>query len=220
MSLTLYDLSHSPFCLPIKRLLEALHQPFEVVDVPNWDRRKVIELTNGAYYQVPVLMHEDHILFETGGDTQDIARYIDKTFAQDRLFPAEHEGLQSILLTYLENDVEGATFRAADAFYVDSITDLVGRTMVLQHKERKFGRGCVEQWKANIAGLRAEAESHFLRFEKMLQYQPYLFGETPLYADFLLHGIIGNYTWKGWNELPSQLSALKQWYVRLSQFKF
>lgn len=220
MSLTLYDLSHSPFCLPIKLLLKALDQPFNVVDVPNWDRRAVIELTEGAYYQVPVLVHEGRILFETGADTQDVARYIDETFADGRLFPAEREGLQGILLTHLENDVEGATFRAADAFYVDSIPDLVARIMVLRHKERKFGRGCIEQWKVNISGLRTEAENHFLRFDKILQHQPYLLGDRPVYADFLLHGIIGNYTWKGWNELPSEMSALKQWYARLSQFKF
>lgn len=220
MSLTLYDLSHSPFCLPIKRLLEALNQPYGVVDVPNWDRRAVIELTKGAYYQVPVLVHEDRVLFETGGDTQDIARYLDQTFAGGRLFPAAQEGLQSILLTYLENDVEGATFRAADALYVDSITDLVGRTMVLRHKERKFGRGCVAQWKANIAGLRAEAESHFRRFDQILQHQPFLLGDAPVYADFLLHGIIGNYTWKNWNELPEEMAALKDWQTRLSQFRF
>ena len=218
--LTLYDLPHSPFCLPMKRILEALKVPFAVEDVPNWDRRKVIEASGGAYYGVPMLVHEGRAIYESGADTQDIAGYLDKTFAGGRLFPRELEGLHDILIRYLENDVEDATFRAADASYVDSISDPVARMMVVRHKERKFGRGCVEQWKANREALRAGAAAHWARFDAMLKHKPYLFGDRPVYADFLLWGIVGNYTWQGWNELPKEMTALQDWRARMDAFVF
>ena len=48
MSLTLYDLPHSPYCLPIKRILQALKQPFAIEDLPNWDRHKIVEMIGSA----------------------------------------------------------------------------------------------------------------------------------------------------------------------------
>ncbi len=220
MSLVLYDLPHSPYCLPIKRILGALKVAFEVEDVPNWDRRKVIELTHGAYYQVPVLVHDGRVIFESGPDTNDVARHIDAAFAGGRLFPAELEGLHDILVRYLDDEVEGATFRACDAFYVETIGDVVNRTMVLRHKERKFGRGCVAQWKSQIHEIRAGAESHFARFDARLKHQPFLLGAQPVYADFLLYGILSNYTWNGWNELPAGMAALRAWLERIKGFAF
>ncbi|HEY2573606.1 MAG TPA: glutathione S-transferase family protein [Verrucomicrobiaceae bacterium] len=220
MSLVLYDLPHSPYCLPIKRILEALKVPFKSEDVPNWDRRKVIELTQGAYYQVPVLHHDEQVIFESGTDTNDVARYVDATFAGGRLFPPEHQGLQVILVRYLDDEVEGATFRACDAFYVDSIGDLVNRGMVLRHKERKFGRGCVAQWKSQIDEIRAGAASHFARFDARLRQHPWLLGAEPVYADFLLYGIVSNYTWNSWNELPPEMTALQSWFEKMKTFSF
>lgn len=218
--LTLFDLPHSPFCLPIKRILEALKVPFTVEDVPNWDRRKVIEASGGAYYGVPMLMDGGRAIYETGGDSQDIASYVDQNFAGGKLFPKELEGLHDIILRYLENEVEDATFRAADAHYVPSISDPIGRVMTLRHKERKFGRGCVDQWKERLPELRAGAAEHFARFDAMLRHKPYLLAERPVYADFLLWGIVGNFTWKGWNEIPASLSGLQEWRKRMDAFVF
>lgn len=220
MSLTLYDLPHSPYCLPIKRILQALKQPFTIEDVPNWDRRKVIELTGGAYYQVPVLVHDGRVVYETTADSNDVARYIDATFAGGRLFPAALEGLHEIIVRHLDDEVEGATFRCADAFYVDSISDPVARGMVLRHKERKFGRGCIGQWKASIESLRTGAAGYFARFDAMLRHNPFLFGDQPVYADFLLWGIIGNFTWMGWNELPADMKTLRAWNEKIKNFSF
>ena len=220
MSLTLYDLPHSPYCLPIKRILQAMRQPFAIEDVPNWDRRKVIELTGGAYYQVPVLVHDGKVIFESSGDSNDVARYVDTTLAGNRLFPAALDGLHEIVTRYLDDEVEGATFRCCDAFYVDSITDLVARGMVLRHKERKFGRGCVAQWKSDIDKLRAGAAEHFARFDAILRHHAFLFGDQPVYADFLLWGILGNYTWNGWNEIPAAMTALQNWNARIKDFSF
>ena len=92
--------------------------------------------------------------------------------------------------------------------------------MVLRHKERKFGRGCIAQWRADIEALRRGTEVHFARFDAALRSKPFLFGDQPIYADFLLWGILTNYTWCGWNELPPTMPSLGEWYQRLKSFRF
>lgn len=220
MPVQLYDLPHSPFCIPIRRILDAASTPYERIDVPNWDRRKVIEATHGRCYQVPVIAHDGTVVFESSPDSQDVARHVDAQFCGGMLFPAEHAGLQDILISYLENDVEGATFKVTDSFYVDSIPDLVNRVMVIRHKERKFGAGCVEQWKRERESLRRAAEAHFARFNAMLAASPFLLGDRPVFADFLLYGIIGNYTWNNWNEIPPSMADLTRWVERIEAFRF
>jgi glutathione S-transferase len=220
MSLTIYQLPHSPFCIPITAALRTCGVAFETRDVPNWDRREIIELTGGTYYQVPLLVDDGKLVFESTPDSQDVARYVDRTFAGGRLFPEKLEGLQAIVVDFLENDVEGVTFRLVDPFYVDSINDLVGRTMTIRHKERKFGRGCVEAWRRDAVVLRAQADCLLGRFEQTLQHSRFLFGDAPVYADFLLLGVIGNMTWNGWNTLSDAQPALKRWQAELQAFRW
>jgi hypothetical protein len=75
------------------------------------ERGEILKLTNGSYYQVPVIQFEDRIVYESGTDTLDVARFVDKEFGQDKLFPKKFEGLQQIIVPYIENDVEGTTFQ-------------------------------------------------------------------------------------------------------------
>jgi len=53
---TLVQIPYSPFCISVRMALEAGGVPHTVHDIPIWDRRPVIELTNAAYYTVPVLV--------------------------------------------------------------------------------------------------------------------------------------------------------------------
>ena len=220
MSLSVYQFAHSPYCLPITRALEALAVPHEIRNISNADRSEIITLTNGAYYQVPVLVHDDRVIYESGADTLDVAHYVDAQFAGGRLFPAEHEGLQRLIISHLEDDVEGVTFRLVDPPYLAKIENIVERTMIIRHKERKFGRGCVADWAARRGELTASARALLEPYELTLQYRPFLFGEKPIYADFALFGILGNLTYRGYNELPEGFAALAQWFTRIQAFRF
>lgn len=219
MPVILYEMSHSPFCIPISRMLEAAGVPFQRVAVPNWDRSAVIQATGGQYYQVPVLEHDGRVIFEIRPDSQEVARYVDAEFCGARLFPSDQEGLQQILIEHLENDLESLTFRLADIHYIPAIPDLVGRVMTIRHKERKFGPGCVEAWKRDAAQLRAGVERLCARFDNMLSTRAFLLGAEPLYVDFLLHGILGGYTYQGWNELPAEQPHLTTWMARMREFR-
>jgi glutathione S-transferase len=219
MSLTVYQMAYSPFCIPITAALTACGVEFTTHEIPNWDRSELLRLTNGAYYQVPVLEHDGRIVTESSAGSEDIAHYVDQHFAGGRLFPERLDGLQQIVIEFLSDDVEFETFRLLDPHTLDKITDPVARGLFLRHKERKFGRGCVEQWRRDAATIRAEADRLLARFETTLRHSPFLFGETPVYADFLLYGILGNLTYGGHNRLNVSQPALAEWSERMGRTK-
>ncbi|MFM7103795.1 MAG: glutathione S-transferase family protein [Verrucomicrobiota bacterium] len=222
MSSVLYQLPHSPYCLPITRLFAALGQPLEVRNVSNGDRAELIRLTGGACYQVPVLVEGDRMVFdgsEGGGDGLDLPRYVDSRHAGGRLFPAAVEGLQRLLLPIIEDELEGLTFKLADLHYVPSIADPVERIMVIRHKERRFGRGCLDQWRDQREALFSAATRRLEPFALMLEHHPFLLGTAPVYADFALWGVLANLTWKDANPLPP-LPPVEAWYRRLGSYRF
>jgi glutathione S-transferase len=212
----IYGFAHSPFVIAIETALNSLGVEFTSKQVPNWDRSELLRLTNGASYEVPVLVHDGRVIFESSADSQDIARYVDQTFAAGKLFPEHLDGVQTLIIRYLENDVEGVTFRLFDPYYIASISDVAERGMIVRHKERKFGRGCIDEWKQNRDHLAAQAEELLKPLDSMLSHQPYLLGNEPVYADFLLAGILGNITFSGYNTIPSNLSRLTDFHRNIS----
>ncbi len=220
MSLFVYEMPYSPFCIPITTALRACGAAFETCEIQNWDRSELLRITDGAYYQVPLLVHESRPIFESTGSSEDVAHYVDEHFAKGRLFPPALDGLQAIVNEFLSDDVEFHTFRLIDPHLLDGISDPVARGLFLRHKERKFGRGCVEQWRRDAASIRDQADALLARFETTLRHSAFLFGTAPVYADFLLYGILGNLTFRGWNELSDAQPSLKKWRTVMEGFRF
>jgi len=142
--LKIYQFAHSPFCVAIVQAVRAAAIEPELVDVSNADRSEIIRLTDGAYYQVPVLVDGNRVIYESNPDSQDIAAYLNEHYLCGLLFPERTKGWQTIVNGYLENEVEGVTFKVNDAVLIPEIDDVVSRTLIVRHKERKFGVGCVE----------------------------------------------------------------------------
>ena len=220
MQITVLQLEHSPYCIPITRALGALGITFETREVSNGDRRAVLEATNGTYYQVPVLVHDGRVVCESSAASTDIARYIDHAFGSGQLFPSALEGLQRIILPHIESEVEGVTFRLVDPLYLRDIADPVERGLIRRHKERRFGDGCVERWEHDREILLARAANLLEPFELMLQERSFLLGTSPVFTDFALFGILGNLTFRGYNKIPSPLVRLAAWFERLSVFRY
>jgi len=220
MSIVLYQMSHSPYAIPVRQALTACGVEFATKEVPNSDRSEIIHLTKGAYYQVPVLVHGDRVVFENAGDSLDVARYVDTTWAEGRLFPKAVEAANLCLTEWLEDAVEARTFKLADIHYVPAIEDLVARTMVIRHKERRFGRGCLAQWTRDAATIRAELDALLTRCEATLRRSAFLLGPSPVYADFALYGVLGNLCHRGWNELSKDQSGLRDFVTRLEAWRF
>jgi glutathione S-transferase len=220
MSLTVYQLEHSPYCIPITRALGALGLPFETRNVSNGNRSEIIALTKGAYYQVPVLAHDEKVIFESSSSSIDVARYVDRTLAGGRLFPPDWEGLQGIIIPHIEDQVESVTFKLVDPFYVRDIDDPIERTMVRRHKERRFGHGCEERWLQERDALRAEARRLLSPFDINLASRSFLFGDVPVFSDFALFGVLGNLTYRNYNTIPDSLPRLRGWFESMQTFKF
>jgi len=220
MRLIVYQLEHSPYCIPITRALGALGLSFETRNVSNADRREIIEITNGAYYQVPVLAHDGKVIFESSPSSIDVARYVDRMFAGGRLFPSDWEGLHGIVIPYIEDNVERVTFKLVDPLYLRDIADPVERAMVRRHKERKFGHGCEERWEQERPALKTEAERLLSPFDVALTRRPFLFDDTPIFSDFALFGVLGNMTYRNYNAIPASLTKLTGWFERMQGFKY
>src|SRR5436190_20444234 len=141
----LFQFPWSPYCLVQKRILEFSGVRFKLTNISPADRSVVWKLTKERYYQLPVLRDGRNVVFETGDNSQVIGKYLDDRLKLG-LFPHQFDGIQDILWVYIDNDVEGLTFKLNDAYF----TEFVPRAEQLayrRHKERKFGRHCLEHWR-------------------------------------------------------------------------
>ena len=204
----------SPFCIVQRRILEFSGTPFKITNIPNGDRSVVWRLTKQRYYGVPIIRDGKSVIFEVSDDSQVIAKYLDAEL-QLRLFPWALEGVQSILWRYIENDVEGAGFKLNDVYWREMVP-ASDRLRFLRHKERKFGRGCIDKWRSQQKALLAQLGQKLVPFEEMLLFKPFLLDERPRFVDFDLYGMLANFLYSGHYRLPAAHTRLKLWYRRMS----
>jgi glutathione S-transferase len=207
----------SPFCLVPCRILEFSGAPFKITNIPNQDRSRVWKLTKQRYYGVPVIRHGKNVVFELNDESQVIAKYLDEELDLG-LFPSELEGVQSILWRFIENEIEGATFRLNDIYWRENVPP-AEQLQFLRFKERKFGRGCIDQWRKQQNDWLKLLEQRLLPFEEMLAHHPYLLGRQPRFVDFDLFGMLENFLYSGHFELPPAYSQIKDWHRRLARLK-
>jgi len=207
----------SPFCIVQRRILEFGGVKFKIINIPNPDRTLVWKLTRQRYYEVPVIRDGRNVIFETSGDSQVIAKYLDDKF-QLGLFPHDLEGVQSILWRYIESEVEGRGFKLNDIYYEEMVPTR-DRLGFIRHKERKFGRGCLSKWRAQQKELLAELTDALVPFEEMLTDKPFLLDTRPRFVDFDLFGMLVNFLYSGRYDLPKRHSQLKAWHNRMTEIK-
>jgi glutathione S-transferase len=208
----------SPFCIVQRRILEFSGTKFKIRNIPNADRSLVWRLTRQRYYGVPVIREGKSVIFEVSEDSQVIAKYLDSKLGLG-LFPWDIEGVQSIVWRYIENEIEGPCFRLNDIYW-QQMVPLSQRLVFLRHKERKFGRGCIDQWRAQQKDLLAQLEQRLLPFEEMLLHKTFLLGERPRFVDFDLYGMLGNFLYSGRYQLPASQTRLRAWQRRMTQIQF
>jgi len=208
----------SPFCIVQRRILEFSGTKFKIINVPNGDRSLVWRLSRHRYYAVPIIRDGKNVIFEVNEDSQVIAKYIDSKLRLG-LFAWELEGVQSILWRYIESDIEGIGFKLNDIFWQEMVP-AADRLRFLRHKERKFGRGCIDQWRADQKQLLAQLEQKLVPFEEMLLYKEFLLDSRPRFVDFDLYGMLGNFLYSGHYRLPAKHNNLKKWYRRMANIQF
>lgn len=208
----------SPFCIVQRRILEFSGARFKLTNLAQTgDRSLIWKLTKERYYAAPILRDGRNVVFETSEDSQVIAKYLDQKLALG-LFPAAIEGEQFILWRYIENDIEGLTFKLNDAHYREFVAR-ADQLSYIRHKERKFGRGCLDAWHAQQTDMGRQLEQRLLPFEEMLMHRPFLLGDRPRFVDFNLIGMLDNFLYSGHYKLPANRPQLRKWYRRLSELK-
>jgi glutathione S-transferase len=207
----------SNFCAVARRLLEFSGEKFTITNIPNGDRTLVWQVTGGRYYAVPVLRDGRRVVFESGGDTQDVARYLDRKFKLG-LFPKQFAGVQEVLWAHIEDAVETPEFKLSDSHWREYVpaSDALG---FVRHKERKFGRGCLDQWRAQRKELLAAFTAALAPYEQMLATRPFLLDERPRFVDFDLYGMFYNFLWTGHYAIPRSRPSLRDWHARMARVK-
>ncbi len=207
----------SPFCIVQRRILEYAGARFKIVNIPNSDRSLVWKLTKERYYGVPVIKDGKTVVFEMNDETQVIAKYLDDKFKLG-LFPRELEGVQSIIWRCIESEIESVAFKLTDIHWKE-IVPKADQLRFLRHKERKFGRGCLDQWRALEGELLKQLEERLIPFEEMLMHQPFLLEARPRFVDFDLFGMLGDFLYTGHYELPAAHTHIQKWHGRMSRLK-
>ncbi|MBM3822616.1 MAG: glutathione S-transferase [Verrucomicrobia bacterium] len=215
--LELIQFPWSPFCLVQRRIMEAARIPFRVRNIPNGDRDLVWKLTKERYYQVPVLKDGSQVIFETDADSQVIAKYLESKF-QLGLFPPDWEGVQQVLWRHCEGPVEDAGFRLNDIYW-EEMVEPSDRCRFVRHKERKFGRGCLEQWRSEQKLWLGRLEAALGPCERMLEQRTFLLTERPLFVDFDLYGMLANFLYSGHYTMPRRLPRVANWHQRMHQIQ-
>jgi glutathione S-transferase len=212
--ITLIQFPWSPFCISIRRILERNRIPHRIKNVQTHMRDDVIRATKGRAYTVPCLIDGKTAVADFTDFGQEVARYIDCKYKLD-LFPREKEGIQAILARYIENDLEGIGFKIDDSYVIPTLS-LVERVTLTRFKERKFGKGCVQQWTKDRAKLNRQFAELLVPMDNMLASSPFLVADRPLFVDYDLYGILGNYLYCGKTRLPN-LKNLQRWHRAMSR---
>lgn len=215
--LELIQFPWSPFCIVQRRILEYSGAKFKITNIPSADRSLVWKLTRERYYAVPIVRDGKEVIFETDENSQVIAKYLDQKLGLN-LFPREFEGLQDIVWRYLEGEIEGPCFKLNDIYWKEMVPPKE-RLQFLRHKERKFGRFCIDQWTAGQSDLLAELEHKLLPCEEMLSHRDFLLDDEPRFVDFDLFGLLGNFLYSGHYRLPKAHSKLAAWHKRMAKIK-
>ncbi|HEU5396225.1 MAG TPA: glutathione S-transferase N-terminal domain-containing protein [Verrucomicrobiae bacterium] len=207
----------SPFCIVQRRILEFSGVPFKITNIPNQDRSLVWKLTKQRYYGVPIVRDGRNVIFEVNDDSQVIAKYLDEKLRLG-LFPERWCDVQSILWKDIENEIEGPCFRLNDIYWKENVP--AGEQLqFLRFKERKFGRGCIDQWRRDQKLWLKKLEEQLLPFEMMLTHLPYILDERPRFVDFNLFGMLENFLYSGHYELPRRHKEIRNWHRRMADIK-
>jgi len=207
----------SPFCIPSRRILEFAGEKFKVTNVPPQDRTLVWKVTRQQYYGVPVIRDGTKVVFDDTDDQQIVAKYLDKKFKLG-LFPPALEGVQSIIWKTIENEIEGVTFRLNDIYYKKNVP-VAHQLQYVRFKERKFGRGCIDQWRVQQKEWLNKLETALVPFEQMLTHSSYLLAERPVFVDFDLYGMLENFLFSGHYQLPKAHRHIIDWHRRMKSIR-
>jgi glutathione S-transferase len=183
-AMKLYRFVYSPYARKVQTLLELLGRPHVAVDVPYSDRNELATLT-GGYIQVPVIVDDDGTVV---CDSPRICAHLLQGASGAELLPATLAGPIWAYHDWCDNLLEDVMFRIGSPAVRDRWPSAGDRALYVFIKERKFGRGCVDQWLQEREALIGRANALLEPTRRTLSTQPFVFGARPTLADAALYG--------------------------------
>lgn len=211
----LHGFSYSPFVAKVRKCLELKGLAFETVEVAYLDRRELVALTGGSIH-VPVL--------EDGGrvttDSARITAYLDERYAPS-LRP---DPLAVVLEGWADGVLEDVAFRIATPGLEARIAGWNGgredaRALFRVVKERKYGPGCVDAWRAEFEALSARAAELLAPLARSVSARPFLLGEAPSLADAAVYGQLHMVERGAPGWIAERVPALTGWFTRIGERK-
>jgi glutathione S-transferase len=174
------DRRFSPYCWRIKMALA--HKGLEMETIP-WRFTDKEAIAASGQDKVPVLQDGQVIVF----DSWDIARYLDEKHAAQPLF----EGAQARALAYVFKFWVEATLHAPilRAILPDLFAALheKDKAYFRESREKRFGK-TLEEVGADPKGAIQALRGALLPVRKQLVEAPFVCGQSPAFADYILFG--------------------------------
>jgi glutathione S-transferase len=185
-AMRLYQFSYSPYAAKVRKCLELKGLAYDVVEVPYLDRRELLEVSGGI--MIPVLVEGGEVI----ADSARITAWLDERHAPS-LRPGALVGAATAVEAWADNVLEDVAFRlAAPAIEPRMAAREGGRSdapaLFRLVKERRFGVGALDQWRAEAPILGARLAALLAPWARTLTQQPFLLGERPTVADTAVWG--------------------------------
>lgn len=203
------DQRFSPYCWRIRAALEHKNLDYTTVPVKFTEKSK-IAFSNQK--KVPILVDNGEVI----SDSWQIAVYLEETYpSAPELFGSQQaQQLSRLINIWIDRELHPPILRGIIGDLYAHV-DHLDRDYFRESREARLG-ATIERL-TEIAPTEIEtASSRMLPFLTRLQEKPYLSGDTPAYADYILFGTLT------WCHLTSQArlfdsqSPLAKWYSTLA----
>lgn len=204
----LLQFSYSPFAAKIRTCLKLKKLACELVEVPYTQRKELVALTGGV--GIPVLVDGATVVT----DSPRITAYLETKGGPSL---REHP-LATLLEQWADNWLEETAFRLA----CPGLEDLMGksqgeeaRLMFRLIKERRYGTGCITQWRADQAKYADETKALLGPVVEAVRASGFVLGDSVSVADAAVAGQLQmvEYAVPGW--VSAHVPALGAWFEPL-----
>ncbi len=201
----LLQFSYSPFAAKVRVCLKLKGLECELVEIPYTNRSELVKVSGGV--GVPVLVDGETVVT----DSPRITAYLETKGGPSL---REHP-LAPVLEQWADNWLEETAFRLACPGLEDRMGADQGeeaRLMFRLVKERRYGSGCISQWRADQAKYSAETKAMLAPVVEAVRAGGFVLGGTASVADAAVVGQLHmiEAALPGW--VKAQLPQLASWF--------
>jgi len=203
VTIQLYDLASadpklrfSPYCWRVKMALA--HKGLAWEEIP-WHFTEKDRLPEPNVGTVPVLVDDGMIV----SDSWKIAEYLDERYPQKPLFDSAQARSEALLIKFwIERTIHPFITRMGVGDFMSTLHEK-DKAYFRQTREKRFGMP-IEQFMQDRDQTREGFRNALEPLRAMLAEQPYVAGNSPGYADYIVFGILQ------WMRCGSPYTSLRQ----------